>query len=96
MDLKSKLEQEMEKASWNMLKDFALKGALFTLSPSLSLVEVACAIAEDNVDFIKKIMDKNELRKPVEREIEEWNKEPSKEIFQFLIVQPYVLSQIIQ
>jgi hypothetical protein len=87
---------EIEKASWELLESHNTSGALFVVEPHLDLVTVANAMAKDRVNVIKIWLDNGEIRRVTEEEVSDWEKEPTKNFADFLIVQPYVLMQLPQ
>tara|TARA_R110002072_G_scaffold534_7_gene4148 strand:- start:53509 stop:53805 length:297 start_codon:yes stop_codon:yes gene_type:complete len=89
--LYEELKEQIEQADWSMLKDHHKRGAMYLIDGELDLIEVAVAIAEDNITFIKDLLGNNKLRKPSDEEVDQWNKEKNVKLGSFLIVQPYVL-----
>jgi hypothetical protein len=92
-ELKEKLQTEVEQADWDMLRVHHEKGSVFFIHGHLELLDVAVAVAKDKAEFIKVWLDSNELARPSEIEIEEYEKEPYRKICDFIIIQPYVLAK---
>jgi hypothetical protein len=88
--------EQIDEASWDMLKPHHERGAVFMLSDQLNLVEVATAIAKDDVGKVKSWLESKEMRQISEEEVELWEKMDREKIVNFLIVQPYVIIQKIQ
>lgn len=91
MELIEKLKAEIDKCDWEMLAVHHRNGAVFILHDSLSLEEVGVALAKDQAPLVKEWMEKSWLNRPTESQVNEWEKEASKELASFLIIQPYVL-----
>lgn len=91
-DLKKELQDSLDEAPWEWLKPHLDRGTLLNVGFNMDLVDVAFRIAKDDVDYIRKLMNGNFLRRPTPVQIEKWDKTPEKK-FRFIIVQPYVLIQ---
>jgi hypothetical protein len=65
---------------------------LIIVSPSLDIVEVGVAIAQDQTQSVQQWIQQEQLQKPSANQLSLWNAQPSK-AFNTLIVQPYVLVQ---
>lgn len=87
---------QIDKASWDMLKDHHDRGAVFLVDHKLDIVNVATAIAKDELSQVKLWLDANQLSQVSEEQIKEWESTPSKKVVNFLIVQPYVIIQVIE
>lgn len=88
--LKEKLKDDIDKASWEMLKIHHERGAVFVVDSKLDLIDVGAAIAVDEVNTVKIWLDNKQFTKLEEIPTEEDQKERK---IKFLIVQPYVLIQ---
>lgn len=84
---------QLDKASWDMLKDHHERGAVFLVDEQLDIVTVATAIARDNFGQVKLWLEADQIAKVSDQLVEAWEKEPSKKVVNFLIVQPYVIVQ---
>ena len=89
-EVEQKLRDELSIAPWEAIRVHAERDALICVSDDMDLVEVATAIAEDDVDNINSWMKAEKLMKPTAEKMKEWDEEPGK-FFQFIIVQPYVV-----
>ncbi len=89
-ELKEKFKNEIESCTWNLLDKNLERSAVFLLSASEDIFDAAEAMATDNTDYIKNLLENNHLRKLSLDDTEEF----SKSNFNFLIIQPYVLVQI--
>lgn len=87
--LREKLKSEKMTATWNALEDHHKRKAVFLVDDSLDLVEVSAAIAEDDLQFIKGLMQNNQLINSNDMD----NEELMELSFSFIIVSPYVLVQ---
>ncbi|MCT4642937.1 MAG: DUF2288 domain-containing protein [Bacteriovoracaceae bacterium] len=87
---------EVEQADWSMLKDHHKRGALFEVSLNLNLAEVANAFAKDYSSIVKLWLDDGDLVKVDDDRATKFAQDEFKKIANFLIVQPYVLIQMIE
>ncbi|HEY9846893.1 MAG TPA: DUF2288 domain-containing protein [Candidatus Caenarcaniphilales bacterium] len=91
-DLRTELAQMMDETEWNWLIPHAKRDALVIVTPNLDLLEVAVAIANDNVTAVQHWIGEQLISKPSADQLAIWNRTPTKR-FTALIVQPYVLVQ---
>lgn len=91
-----KFKEEVEVASWSMLEPHYERGALIVVSSEIDLFEVAIAVAEDNTAVVKDWLSKGDVRNASAEDKENWSVAPAEKIVEFLIVQPYVLVQLIK
>jgi len=94
-ELFEKMKQEIDIADWSMLEPHCHTGALICVSKGLDIIEVAVAVAKDDVNQVKRWLDEALLSRPNKGEISQWRKQPHEKIAEFIIVQPYVLMQLI-
>lgn len=89
--LKEKLKDDLDEASWEMLKDHHERGAVFLIDNSLELIDVGAAIAVDEVSTVKIWLDNKQFKK-----LEEIPTDVDQTVrdIDFLIVQPYVLIKL--
>ena len=92
-ELQFKLASEIDHCDWSMLKPHHQRGALW-LVKGPNLLDVAMAMAQDQVEQIKQWRDNHLIAPPTKAEIAEWEKGPYKKLGVFLIVSPYVVVQI--
>lgn len=94
-DIKSKLHSEIDETDWSMLRPHYDRGAVFIISESLDLAEVGEALATDKVDAVKAWQTSKSLG-PLDEEIaNKFDKDPHTKIARFLIIQPYVIIQLL-
>jgi hypothetical protein len=91
MNLKEKLAEEIDTCDWSLLDPHFKRGAVFIVDESLNLAEVGVNVANDEVEIIKDYLSNEQLRKPSDEEVKNWEEKPHEKMAQFLIVQPYVL-----
>ncbi|MBC7171035.1 MAG: DUF2288 family protein [Polyangiaceae bacterium] len=80
-------------SAWDALSTHEKRGALFLVEPGLDPAGVARAIAEDDVDEVKRLLESGNVRRPSREEAELWSAAPADHRFRFYIVQPYVIAQ---
>lgn len=95
-DLKEKFKTEIEEADWSMLEKHYERDAVFIVKENLPLIDVAVAVAQDKVQFIKIWLDNNEIHRPSKEDVEKFEKDKFKKMCQFIIVQPYVLIRLLE
>jgi len=91
-ELRTHLQEMVDKAEWNWLEEHAQEGRLLIVAPRLDLVEVGLALAEDNIGNVKRWLDDGWLYRPTDEQITYWH-ENKNLAFVCLIVQPFVLSR---
>ncbi len=91
-DIKTALNESLEQAQWEWLEPHAKRDALIIVSPSLDLVDVGVAIAQDQTQIVQQWIESGQLQKPSANQLSFWKTQPNKS-FNALIVQPYVLIQ---
>lgn len=87
-------QNEIEKANWDMIEPHYKRGALFVVE-GLDLVEVATAMARDDVQTVKNWLDEGFLRRLFKKEVEAFELDSKKYICEFVIVQPYVVLKLL-
>ena len=92
--LKEQLQSEVLIAVWSDLKDHAERGALFSLSVELDLVEVGFSVARDEAEVVSGLISANKITRPTMEQMESWNQNPT-QTFRSLIVAPFVLIQTV-
>jgi hypothetical protein len=88
-------KNEIEQADWAALKDHQKRGALFIIDKNLKLEEVANAFARDFSSIVKIWLDSKEIQIVDEKMADDFAENEFEELARFLIVQPYVLMQLI-
>ena len=92
VDLLTKLSADIDETTWENLQAHHERQALFCLSDNVELVAAAMAMARDEVNYIQKWLSESDMWKPTDEEIETWKEDDV--VFNFLILQPYVLIKI--
>ncbi len=92
MDLKEKLTSEILETNWKPLAEHFARGVVYYLEPELDLVEVAEAMATDNVSTIKKWLDDGLIYTPTPEQATQFHDDKD-QVFNMLIIEPYVLIQ---
>lgn len=92
LSLSEQLKSQIDRAHWKLLEDHHKRGALLLVSLTQDLVDVGVAIAQDNVQKIKELLDNGHLIRTTEELVAGFDKEENLE-FNFIIIQPYVLIQ---
>ena len=94
-DLKEKLKTEVEQADWDMLKQHHEKQAVFIVSKDLDILDVGVALAQDDKESVQLWLDKEQLAKPNTNQVENFEKSPYEKFCRFIIIQPFVLIQVL-
>lgn len=94
-EFKSKFVSEIEEADWSMLAEHYKRDALFLVDGSLDLCDVAVALAMDKKHFVEHWLSEKLIDRPSEKQVESWETQKFKKFTNFLIIQPYVIAQII-
>jgi hypothetical protein len=88
--LYDKLSEDIDESDWSMLEAHHERKAVFIVADELDVIEVAIAMAKDNVEDVKTWMADQSLASPTEEQIASWGSDLQQR-FIFLIIQPYVL-----
>jgi hypothetical protein len=89
-DLRTHLQDMVDKAEWSWLEEHIQEGRLLIVAPTLELVEVGVALAEDNIHVAKQWLDDGWVYRPTDEQIAYWKQNLE---FECLIIQPFVLSR---
>jgi hypothetical protein len=89
-DIKTQLTEEMAQIEWKELIPHAQRDAIIVVNESLSLIDVAIAMANDDVVSVQEWIGQSLIHKPSVDELSDWNSNPEQK-FNTLIVQPFVL-----
>jgi len=82
-------------ASWpELLYQFA-RGALFLVSPGADLLDVSAAVARDDRARVEALLAGGALRRATDDDARTFQAAPTTR-FQFVIVQPWVIAQVIR
>jgi len=91
-ELRAHLANEIHRVDWKPLAPHARRGGLILVDAQLDLVDVALAVALDDSASVREWMERRQLAKPTEAQIDSWQDDEA-ERFTIVIVQPYVLAQ---
>jgi hypothetical protein len=92
--VRAKLRSEVLPASWpELLYQFA-RGGLFVVSPGADLLDVASALAKDERARVEQLIAAGDLRRASDDDARTFQSTPTLR-FQFVIVQPWVLAQVL-
>lgn len=91
-ELRKKLEAEVSTVPWSRLAPHHQRDALFLVDPSLDLVDVAVAVAEDRAAEVGSWIEDERIGRATAEQVEGW--EQTGAVFRFLIVRPLVLAQL--
>jgi len=86
MNLRQKFKTELDTCTWNLLDKNIDRGAVLIIH-DLDILDVAVAIAEDQVQTISNWLS----NKQIESVPPEESKKDREGTFQYLIIQPYVI-----
>jgi hypothetical protein len=92
--LRDKLRGEIAAVDAPALLPHHRRGALMVLAIEVDLLDVAEAIARDDAAMVKGLIDEGKLAKPSLGQLADWCVDTSLRL-QFVIVQPYVLAQVL-
>ncbi|MDH5581478.1 MAG: DUF2288 domain-containing protein [Bdellovibrionales bacterium] len=94
-ELKEKLSTEIETCDWSMLSIHNKSDSIIVVEASLDLLEAGVALATDDVEKVKGWQNKGQIRRPLPKEVESWEKSPNEKLAKFIIIQPFVLIQLL-
>ncbi len=86
MSLKEKFKTELDTCTWNLLDKNIERGAVLMIH-DLDIIDVAVAIAQDQVQTISNWLN----NKQIENIAPEESKVNREGLFEYLIIQPYVV-----
>ncbi len=92
-DFKQQLQEQIAEINWQDLKPHAQRDALIIVDENLDLVEVGCAVANDQTNLVQNWISEQLIQKPTVQQLSIWNENPNKK-FKTIIVQPFVLISI--
>jgi hypothetical protein len=90
--LRDKIRTEIQRAVAADLLPHQRRDALFVLAPEVDILEVAVAIAEDDTTRVERHLEEGSLERPTLAQMAEWCVDREL-VFQFVILQPYVIAQ---
>jgi len=92
--VRTKLHGEVLPASWpELLYQFA-RGGLFVVAPEADLLDVATAMAKDDRKVVELLLQAGALRRATDEDARYFQSTPHLK-FQFVIVQPWVVAQVL-
>jgi hypothetical protein len=94
-DRREELTQTLDQASWEWLSPHADRDAIIVVAPQLDLVAVGLALVEDQARTVQHWIDEQLLMKPSPEQKIQWAAARDQQ-FMALIVQPYVLIQLLE
>lgn len=94
VELRAKLEQEVDRISIKPLIVHFERHALWLVEDSINLVDAAMAIVQDDAKQVGAWITSECLKKPTQEEIDKWKAQVLAQHFEFIIVQPYVLAKL--
>jgi hypothetical protein len=94
-DVEFDFSNEIQKGKWELLKPHYERETVFIVNDPLDLQTVAHCLAKDQVGILKIWLDNNEVVKLEEDAIAPLVNNPTSELFDFLIVQPFILIKFI-
>lgn len=89
--LLDKFKEEKQRGTWDMIKPHIKRGAVFRICHELDMLGVAMAIALDHASQVDSWLQGKKLVKMSLEDGKKWEKNPHKEIGEFLIIQPYII-----
>ncbi|MCB0421017.1 MAG: DUF2288 family protein [Bdellovibrionales bacterium] len=92
-EVREKIKSEILEVEWEPLAEHHQREAVVVVSESLNLIDVAEAVIQDDVDQLKGWLKSVMVYKPAPDQVTQWSATHQK--FLCVIVQPYVLVQII-
>lgn len=92
-DLRSELEKSLDSATWEWLIPHDERDVLIWVDPSIDLLAVGMAIAQDQTQSVQHWIAEQVIAKPSEAQKNRWRTADTDLKFSALIVQPYVLIQ---
>lgn len=89
--LKTRLLQETSRIAWRELQTYYARGQVVQVAPSLDLLDVACALAEDNVAAFKDWMASHQVGEVPAETAREWFTDDT--VLWAVVIMPWVLVQ---
>ncbi len=89
--IRDKLNTEAGKLEWHELEKFFAKGVVIRVAASLDLIDVAAAMAEDDVSSIAAWKAEGHIGPPSDDDVAAWL--ASKPLFWAVVVAPWVVIQ---
>jgi hypothetical protein len=93
-ELAEQFTRDLAEVAWKDLRIHMQRDAIIIVNDDLDLVAVAIAVAEDDKSKVEKWIAEGRLAKPAAEQVTAWEAELEKP-FRVLIVQPYILMQMV-
>ncbi|WP_267383164.1 DUF2288 domain-containing protein [Cyanobacterium sp. uoEpiScrs1] len=93
-NLETRFREDVTTVEWQYLISHAQRDAIIFVTKHLDIIEVGVAIAQDDINSVQHWIDKTLIHKPSTAQLTTWNTDSSIS-FNTLIVQPFVLIQVI-
>ena len=90
-DVEFDFSNEIQKGRWELLKPHYEKETVFVVKDPLDLQTVGHCLAKDQVNVLKIWIDNKEVFKLEKEHIGKLEANPTKDLFDFLIVQPFII-----
>lgn len=91
LDLKTKLNRETSKITWQELQRHYASGAVVAVAPGLDLIAVACEFSRDNKQAVEQWLTAGTVYKPNDQHSAQWLEQQAS--LWAVVVAPWVLVQ---
>ncbi|HEY9827598.1 MAG TPA: DUF2288 domain-containing protein [Stenomitos sp.] len=88
--IREQLIRDLAEVPWSDIKPHSQRDAVIVVHEALDMLDVAEAIAQDNVAQVQVWIAEQLVQKPTAEQLSGWNADPT-QTFSTLILQPYVL-----
>ena len=92
-NLFEKLKNDIDKAKWELIAPHHERQSAFVISNELTLEAVGLAMARDESNYVREWIQQQKLLPPTEDQVHTWEEDETE--FNYLIVQPYVIFQLV-
>ncbi|MAE59411.1 MAG: hypothetical protein CME69_11050 [Halobacteriovorax sp.] len=92
-NLFEKLKNDVDKAKWELIAPHHERQAAFIITNDLALEAVGLAMARDESNYVREWIQQKKLLPPTEEQVSTWEEDETE--FNYLIVQPYVIFQLV-
>lgn len=90
---KEELKQQIDIASWDLLRAHLERGGIIIVNNNLDLSEVAFSIASDKKEIVERWLANSLIAKPTSDQIQSWDSVRFSKIFSTIIISPFILIQ---
>lgn len=94
-EYRERFQQDLAEVPWKDLRIHLQRDAVILVAAELDLIDVAVTVAEDDKDRVEGWISSAKLAKPTKEQLESWEKQLEKP-FRVLIVQPFILVQMVE